>query len=74
MLFRVSSFTFDSCNILLFSDAFSKKALIPACSPRSEFAVTLVAFHPEDAFIDLFANSILGAKMLSIAVELHSRF
>ena len=38
MLFRVSSFTFDACSILLFPDAFSKEALIPTCSPCSEFA------------------------------------
>ena len=29
MLFRVSSFIFETCNTLLFSDAFSKGALIP---------------------------------------------
>ena len=70
MLFRVSSFTFDTCSILLFPDAFSKEALTPACSPRSEFAVTLVASCPEDAFIDLIANAILGTTMLSIAIKI----
>ena len=70
MLFRVSSFTFDTCSTLLFPDAFSKESLIPACYPRSEFAVTMVASRPEDAFIDLTANSILGATMLSIAVKI----
>ena len=69
-LFRVSSFTFDTCSTLLFQDAFSKEALTPACSPRSEFAVTLVASRPEDAFIDLPASSISGAIMLSIAVNI----
>ena len=69
-LCRVSSFTFDTCRILLFPDAFSKEALIPTCSPRSEFAVTLVTSHPEDAFRDLIANSILGATTLSIAVKI----
>ena len=57
VLCRVSSFTFDTCSILLFPDAFSKKALIPTCSPRSEFAVTLVSSRPEDEFIDLIAKS-----------------
>ena len=54
---------------IVVSDEFSKEALIPTCSPQSEFAVTLVASCPEDAFIDLIANSILGATMLS---KLHS--
>ena len=53
-----------------FSDAFSKEALIPTRSPRYEFAVTLVTSRPEDAFIDLIANSILGATMFSIAVKI----
>ena len=69
-LCRVSSFTFDTCSILLFPDAFSKEALIPTCSPRSAFAVTLVASRPEDAFIDLIADSIFGATMLTIAVKI----
>ena len=63
MFSRVSSFTFGTRSVLLFSDAFSKEALIPTRSPRSEFAVTLVTSRPEDAFIDLIANSILGATM-----------
>ena len=70
MLCRVSSFTFDTFSTLLFPDAFSKKALIPTCSPRCEFAVTLVASRQEDAFFDLIANSILGATMLSMAVKI----
>ena len=45
-------------------------ALIPTCSLRSEFADTLVASRPEDAFIDLIASSILGATMFSIAVKI----
>ena len=65
---RVSSFTFDTPSVLLFPDACSKEALIPTCSLRSELADTLVASRPEDAFIDLIANSILGVTMLSIAV------
>ena len=40
------------------------------CSPRSEFAVTLVASGPVDAFIDLIANSTLGATVQSIAVKI----
>ena len=38
------------------------------CSPRSEVKVTLVASFPEDAFIDLTADSFLGLLILSIAV------
>ena len=70
ILFRVSSFTFDICNTILFSDAFSKEAVIPICSPRTEFVVTLVASCPGDVFIDLIANSILRATLLSITVEI----
>ena len=70
MLCRVSSFTFDICRKMLFSDAISKEAFIRTCSPRSEFAVTLVTSCPEDACIDLIAISILGATMLSIAVHI----
>ena len=72
MLCRVSSFTFDTPTVVLFPDAFSKEVLIPTCSLPSEFADTLVASCPEEAFIDLIANSILGATMLSIAVKIHS--
>ena len=68
ILFRVSSFTFDTFNTLLFSDAFLKGAVIPICSPHSEFAVTLVASCQQDAIIELIANSVLGAILLSIAV------
>ena len=39
-------------------------------SPCSEFAVTLAASRPEDAFIDLTANSFLGEIMLSIVVKI----
>ena len=56
--------------ILLFPDAFSKGGIIPTCSPRSEFTVTPVTSRPEDAFIDLTANSILGATTLSKAVKI----
>ena len=69
MLFRVSSFPFETCCILLFPDAFPEEASIPKCSLQSEFAATLVASCPEDTLIDLTANSILGATMLSIAVK-----
>ena len=56
MLCRVSSFTFDTPSVLLFPDAFSKEALIPTCSLRSEFADTLVTSRLEDTFIDLSAT------------------
>ena len=65
---RVSSFTL-LVHSTRFPDAFSKGVLIPTCSQRSEIAITLVASRPEDAFIDLSANSILVATMLSIAVK-----
>ena len=55
---RVSSFTIDTPSVLSFPDAFSKEASIPTCSLRSEPADALVASRPEDAFIDLIANSI----------------
>ena len=58
---RVSSFPYGTCCTLSFPDAFSKETLIPICSSRSEFATTRVASRPEDAFIELIANSILGA-------------
>ena len=58
MLFRVSSFAFDICITFLFPDAFSKGAVIPTCSRSSEIAVTLVAFCPENAFIDLISNRL----------------
>ena len=37
--------------------------------PRSEFAMTLVASRPGDAFIDLIANSILEVILPSIVVK-----
>ena len=58
----------------MFSDAFLKGAVIPTVCLNSEFAVTLVASRPVDAFVDLFANSILGATMLSMASELRFGF
>ena len=70
MLCRVSSFAFDTPSVLLFLDAFSKEALIPTCSLRSEFADTLVTSRPEGAFIDLIASSILGAAIISIAAKI----
>ena len=66
----VLSFTFNTPSVSLLPGALSKGALIPTCSLRSEFAGTLVTSRPEDAFIDLIANSILGATMLSIAVKI----
>ena len=68
-LFRFSSITFNTCSVSFLSDTFSEWAVTPIYSPRSEFAVTLVASRPEDAFIDLFAKSILGATILSIAIK-----
>ena len=70
MLCRVSSFTFDMSSVSLFLDAFSREALTPTRPLRSEFADTLVASRPEDAFIDLIASSILGATTFSIAVKI----
>ena len=57
IMFRVPSFTFNTCSVLFHSDTFSKGAIIPICSPRSEFSVTLATSRLEDAFIDLIANS-----------------
>ena len=65
-----SSFVFNTYSVLIFSNTFSKEAVIPTRSPRSEFAVTLVASRPEDAFIDLTANSIVGAVLLLNAVKI----
>ena len=69
-LHRVSSFIFVTPNVSLFTDAFSREALIPVYSLRSECADTLVTSRSEDAFIGLIANSILGAIMLSIAANI----
>ena len=68
--FRVSSFTFDKCNTLLFSDAFSEWAVIPICSPLSEYAMTLIASCPADALIGLIAKSILEATILSKSIKI----
>ena len=70
VLFRVPSFVLSTCSVLLLLDTFSKGAVIPMCSPRSEFALTRVAFRPEDAFIDLIANFIFRVIKVSIAVEI----
>ena len=70
LLFQVWSFTFETCSILLLTDAFLKEAKIPASYPSSEFTATLVSSRPGDTFIDLFAKSILGATMLYIAVKI----
>ena len=69
MIPRVSSFAFNSWNVLITSDTFLKNAVIIIRSPHSEFAVTLAASRPEDSFIDLNAISILGAK-ISIVVKM----
>ena len=63
-------FTYLVWNVVSSLIAFSKKALVPTCSLRSEFADTLVTSRREDAFIDLIANSILGAIMLSKVVKI----
>ena len=70
MLCRVSSFTFHTPSLLFFPDLFSEEAIFPTCSQRSEFAITLVTSHLEDAFTDLIAYSFLGATILSIAVKI----
>ena len=70
MLFWVSSFVLNTFNVLFLSDTFSKGALIPMCSPRSELAMTLVASRSEDVFIDFNAISILEATILPIAVKI----
>ena len=69
LLFRASSFTFDTYNALLFSDAFSIRGSKPYMFPIFCFAVTLVASRPQDAFTDLIANLILGATIVSKAVK-----
>ena len=50
-----------------------KDDVIPISSPRSKFAVTLVASHPEQAFFDLIANSILRATIPSLVVKIAFR-
>ena len=50
-----------------------KDDVIPISSPRSKFAVTLVASHLEHAFIDLIANSILRATIPSLVVKIAFR-
>ena len=52
---------------MFLSDTFSKEAVIPSCSLRSEFAVALTASHPDDTFNDVTANVIFGETILSIA-------
>ena len=72
MLCRVSSFTFDTSSVSLFLDVFSREALTPTRSLRSDFAETLVASRPEDAFIDLIASSILEQRYFQERSKLHS--
>ena len=52
------------------SDTFSKEAVIPMPFSRYECAATLGASRPEDAFIELTDISILGVKIVSIAVTI----
>ena len=61
---------FNTCSVLFLSHTFSKGAVIPEWFPRSEFAMTLVASRPEDAFIDLLADSISRTTILSSAVKI----
>ena len=70
ILFRISSFAFNTCNVLFLSDTSSKEAVFPMRSPRSESSVPLVASRPEDSFIHPTDNSILGVVKLSIAVKI----
>ena len=67
---RFSPFAFISWNVLFLSDTFSKGTVISARSPCSEIAVKLVASRPEDAFIDLTANLILGVTILTLVVKI----
>ena len=53
----------------MFSDAFSKGASVPLCSPRFAFAATLNVSRPEDPFIHLIANSIFWSKNTIISDE-----
>ena len=61
---RVSSVTFISRKVQFQSDTFPLRAEIPTCSSRSEFAVTLATYRPDNPLIDLTANSNLGVMML----------
>ena len=63
---RVSSVKFNLRSVLFLMDTFSQEAVIPACSPSSQLAVTLAASPPDDAYNDLTANSILHVIMLSM--------
>ena len=60
MLCRASSFTFEHLLYCCIQLRFQKKVISPACSLQSEFADTLAASRPEDAFTDLIANSVLS--------------
>ena len=57
-----------SANVVCYS--FSKDAVIRMHSSSFEIDVTLVAFRPKDAFIDITANSILRVIILSVAVKI----
>ena len=70
ILFQLSRFALTTCNMLFLSDKFSKGEVVPLCPPHSQFAMTMVAFRPEDAFFDLIANSISGVTLPSIAVRI----
>ena len=69
ILFRVSSFLFDTSCVLFLSDTFSREVVTPICSPRSELAIALVASPSEGAFIDLIANLILKLLLLPTAIK-----
>ena len=49
---------------MFFSDTLSKEAVIPVSFPCSEIAVTLTAFHPEDAVNYQTAISIFKYKIV----------
>ena len=69
-LFPVSSFVLNTSNVLFLPNIFFRKSAILMCLSQSEFAVTLVASRPEDAFFDPIAHSIFGAFMLPREVKI----
>ena len=56
--------------MLILSDRFSVKTVIPIRSIRSEFVSTLARSRPEDEFVKLTAISILRLIILSNAVKI----
>ena len=71
---RVPSFAFISWKVWLFSHTFSKEKIIPIRSLYSGFDVRLAASRPDDAFIDMTANSPLGWQKHQPQSKLHSWF